>query len=140
MLVYRYHQENGHKSGMVFAASNLPDVVRCRHCDIRPGSVDVVGMEIETAVAAVRACPVRYFTADYFCNYPSCASQSCGRISVLATGNGIDKFYSGTRWYRIGWNICSDEYISRYNASRQNHRFLMSPFYQVFKFYAQRRR
>ena len=140
MLDYCCRQGNGPKSGIVFTASNLPDVVHCRYCDLRAGSADVVGMEIETAVAAVRACPVRYFAADYFCYYPSCATQSCGWISGLATGNGTDKFYSGTRWYRIGWNICSDEYMSRYKASRENHRFLMPPFYQVYQFYAQRRR
>ena len=140
MLDYCCRQGNGPGPGMVFTASNLPDVVHCRHCDLRPDFINMVGMEIETAVATVRTGTVRYFAADCFCNYPSCASQSCGWISWLAIGNGIDKFHSGTRRYRIGWNIRSDGYISRYKASRQNHRFLMSPFYQVFQLYSQRRR
>ncbi len=140
MLVYRCHQENSPKSGMVFTASNLTGVVHRVYCDIRPGFINMVGMEIERTVAAVRTGTVWHFAADYLCNYPSCSSQSCGWIFWLATGNRTDKFHSGTRRYRIGWNICSDGYISRYKASRPNYRILMSPFYRVFQFYAQRRR
>ena len=53
--------------------SNLPDVVHCRYCDFWFGFDDIVRVEIETAVAELRACSVRYRAADSFCYYSSCS-------------------------------------------------------------------